>query len=93
MNTGQAIKTVRQKKLVKQKDLAELLEISSSFLSQIEHGKREPSPELIEKIADALRIPVQLILLLSTEFKLADAKFERQLKDISFAMLEILSAV
>ncbi len=93
MNTGQAIKTVRQKKLIKQKDLAVLLEISSSFLSQIEHGKREPSPELIEKIADTLRIPVQLILLLSTEFKLADSKFERQLKDISFAMLEILSAV
>ncbi len=93
MNIGEAIRTVRQRKLVKQKDLAAALGISSSFLSQIEQGKREPNLEMIKRIADKLKIPVQLVLLLATDFKAEYSKFERQLKDISFAMLDILAEI
>ena len=93
MNIGHAIRTVRQKRMYKQKDLAAKLGISPSFLSQIEQGKREPSSRLIEQVAEKLDIPVQLIVLLATEFKADNSKFEYQLKDISFAMLDILSAI
>lgn len=93
MNIGRAVRTVRERKMLKQKELASALAISPSFLCQIEQGKREPNPELVEKIAEKLDVPIQLILLLATEFRSENPKFSKQLKDISYLMLDLLSEI
>jgi transcriptional regulator with XRE-family HTH domain len=47
------IKEYRMKKCLSQTELAKILDIDRSYLSQIENGK-QPSLKLLERIADAL---------------------------------------
>jgi transcriptional regulator with XRE-family HTH domain len=50
-----------------QRELAERVSIDPSLISMIESGKREPTREILERIADALEIPFHLFTLLATE--------------------------
>jgi len=55
------IKKARTKLGYSQMRLAELCNLSTSFIGEIETGKKFPSPENMEKIADALGMkPYQL---------------------------------
>jgi ribosome-binding protein aMBF1 (putative translation factor) len=51
---GAAIKKARWAKMIKQKDLAQTLKVSPSFLSEIESGKRSPSVERLYEIEKIL---------------------------------------
>ncbi|MEK5068583.1 helix-turn-helix domain-containing protein [Sporosarcina sp. FSL K6-1508] len=53
---GLAIKGVRNDKGLTLSDLSELSGISKPYLSQIESGKRQPSTEILKKLAIALEI-------------------------------------
>lgn len=44
-----------------QEDVAKRKKISASYLSLIEHGKKEPSNEVLEKLADLYNIPAYLL--------------------------------
>ncbi len=48
-----------------QKDLAEKLEISKSYLSEIESGKKQPTLPLIERYSQVFDIPVSSIMFFS----------------------------
>lgn len=67
MNYSKAIRTIRAAKGISQKKLASLTNLDSSYISRIENGKRVPSIEAIESIANSLRIPVYLLTLLASE--------------------------
>ena len=54
MNFGDQLKKYRRKNKMSQKILGETLEISRSYLSEVESGKKNPSPELKEKIIKML---------------------------------------
>lgn len=54
MNVGKKIKSIRNIRGLTLKDLAEKTGLSISFISDIENGRRNPSPENLENIADAL---------------------------------------
>jgi len=41
--------------------LAELAEVSNPYLSQIERGLRKPSAEILQQVANALRISVETL--------------------------------
>ena len=41
--------------------LAELAEVSNPYLSQIERGLRRPSAEILQQVANALRISVETL--------------------------------
>lgn len=58
MSIGQRIKDARTDKKMTQKELANLLDISEAQIGQYERGYRNPKYETLEKIADALAIPV-----------------------------------
>jgi len=93
MNIGSVIKNLRLKRDVSQKELVRSLRITQGYLSLIESGDREPSFELIDKIAAALKIPPQLIFLLSCDNKSKNTKtFAKPLKQIATAIDDILSA-
>lgn len=49
MTLGERIKKVRNEKNLSLRDLAANLELSASFLSQIEQGKASPSIENLKK--------------------------------------------
>lgn len=64
-NIGKTIKELRKKFGIVQEQLAEDIGISQSYLSLIERGEREPSLSLIRDVSKVLRVPEQLIFLLS----------------------------
>lgn len=58
----EALKYIRLFHRLKQNELAERLEVSRSFLSEIESGKKNPTLELLEKYADEFKISVSSIM-------------------------------
>lgn len=55
---GDKIRKIREEKKITQKELAERLGTSQQNLAQYENGKRNPKIKTLQKIADALEIPV-----------------------------------
>lgn len=55
MNFGDQLKRYRKKNKMTQKTLSEKLEISRSYLSEVESGKKKPSSELKDKISNLLK--------------------------------------
>lgn len=64
-----ALKLLRSFHQISQKDLANKLEISNSYLSGIESGDKKPGMELLEKYAEIFNMPVSSILLFSEQLK------------------------
>ncbi len=93
MNIGEAIRIVRSRKGLRQRELAERLGLNQSFLSLVEKGKRQPTLKTVEKIARAMTVPPQLILLLACETPLDLAKFKPALQRLSLDMLDLLAFV
>lgn len=54
---GQRIRALRRLKRVTQQELATRLDLSVTLLSNIERGLKEPSPQLLERIARELDVP------------------------------------
>lgn len=59
---GERIRSARKSKGFKLGDLAEITELSSSYISQLERGLIEPSLTSLRKISNALNIPVYLLM-------------------------------
>lgn len=64
---GKAIRTLRARKGVSQKELAERAEITPSFLSLVEGDRRDASIKVIERIAAALEVPAEVLIWESVE--------------------------
>jgi len=67
MKIGNTIKTIRKKKGIQQNELAEKSGISQTYLSQIENGTRTATLETLEKISNALDVPLSVLSFLSLE--------------------------
>lgn len=65
MDIGSAIKSIRTRKKITQKDLAAKCGISANALCSIEKNISFPTKETINKICDALEIPVSYLLFFS----------------------------
>ena len=61
----EALKTMRVFHDLTQKDLADRLGISKSYLSEIENGKKVPALNLLEQYADIFEVPLSSILFFS----------------------------
>lgn len=59
---GDRIKKSRNEKALSLRELASKVELSASFLSQIEQGKASPSIENLKKIATALDVRVSYLI-------------------------------
>lgn len=92
MGIGQAIKVLRTRHKVPQQVLAKKIGITQGYLSLVEKGLREPGFDLIEKIADTLSIPQQIIFLLACNRAVKSGRFAKPLKNITLLIDDILSA-
>lgn len=90
MNYNRAIRTIRAAKGISQKKLASLVNLDSSYISRIESGERIPTVEVIESIANTLKIPVYLLTLLASEQKDLKHLPEKDTKVIAEKLLNLL---
>jgi transcriptional regulator with XRE-family HTH domain len=63
MSVGTTIKFLRIAAQLKQKDLADRLNVSTNYLSLIENDKREPSMSFLRSLASEMGIPLGLVFL------------------------------
>jgi transcriptional regulator with XRE-family HTH domain len=71
VDIGKSIRVIRQAKGVLLKDVASAASISNPFLTLVEKGERQPSLAVIRRIAKALEIPVEALLLISQPAEIA----------------------
>ena len=74
-NLSRALKLMRTYHSLNQKELAEKLEISSSYLCEIEKGKKEITFCILKKYSEIFKIPVSNIVLFSEKI---DSKMPRK---------------
>lgn len=72
MHIGSKLKLLRNEKDYTLKELAERTDLSISFISDIENGRRNPSLENLVKLAGALGVPADILL--SDEQRLTKTK-------------------
>ena len=65
LELGKAIQIVRQAKRVRLGDLAKSAKVSIAFLSLIEASKRQPSLDALRRIAAALDVPPEALIILA----------------------------
>jgi XRE family transcriptional regulator, regulator of sulfur utilization len=87
MNLGKAIKELRKQKELSQSQLAELVEISQTSLSQIESGQKRPSSKNLKKISSVLEISEPMLFILATE-KEDIPEEKKHLYDILYPSIE-----
>ncbi len=89
MNLGKAIKLCRTQRGLTQIKLANLAEISVSYLSLLEQGKRDPTFSTIERIADGLKIPIIMLVFLAEDGEVH--VFDKELREkLSYAALRLI---
>ena len=59
---SEALKLVRVYHNMKQKDLADALELSPSYLNEIESGKKQVTLDVLEKYSQHFKIPISSLL-------------------------------
>jgi DNA-binding XRE family transcriptional regulator len=63
MHPGRIIKLLRTVEDIAQFDLAQRLNVSRPYLSQVENGKKEPGLVFLRNAARVLNVPVALLLM------------------------------
>lgn len=85
MKPGKLIQLLRNAEGISQSELASRLEISRSYLSQVENGHNEPGMALLEKVAKYFDIPLAFLVI---DKHRPDAEISKELQKL-FA--EVLS--
>ena len=67
MNIGNALKNIRKGKKLTQKELANRIGISNTYLSEIESNSRRPSLDVLKNISDALGVNFLYLIIKSLE--------------------------
>lgn len=62
---NRALKTLRQYHNINQTQLASKLSISTSYLSELESGKKEPSLDILNKYASVFNVPLSSLVVFS----------------------------
>ncbi|GAB3506423.1 helix-turn-helix domain-containing protein [Emticicia fontis] len=90
MEIGAAIKTLRSKKGLSQKDLAVKMGISTNALCQIEKNNSFPQKSTIAKICEIFNIPSSYLLLLSINDADIPIEKKQMFNTISNALKEMI---
>lgn len=91
MNVGPSIKIIRERKGITRSEMAEYLDVSSSYLSLLENGKREINLTRLESISNLLKVPVSVILFFSTDKSKIESLDSEIAEKLSLLTLKLLS--
>jgi transcriptional regulator with XRE-family HTH domain len=61
MRFGATIKKFREKAALTQKELADALQVTPTYLSAIEHERKQPSLDLLKNVSKVLGIPREVL--------------------------------
>jgi transcriptional regulator with XRE-family HTH domain len=78
MNLGRRIQDLRRRRELMTRELAARAQVTSSFISQLEHNKTSPSLDALQRIAAALQVPLTYLLLEENSSPQVVRKHERQ---------------
>lgn len=92
MNIGHALKLARSAKKLSLLELAKRAELSQSYLSMLEAGKRDPTLPTIEKIAGALGVPTPILLFLAADKGELTGLDDETLRRLSAAVMDVMRA-
>lgn len=90
MKIGKALKLCRSARDLSLEIVAERAGISTSYLSRLENDKREPTLAMIGKVADALEVPVPVVVFLAaepSELKGMDKKTEQRFAELALDLI------
>jgi transcriptional regulator with XRE-family HTH domain len=88
---GDALRLIRVFHDLRQRELADKLGIAPSHLSEIEHGKKQPSLQLLELYAQEFRMPVSSIMFFSEQMN--DKTLEKVRTQVSNKVLKLLEFI
>ena len=88
MQTGTIIRMLRNAQRISQGDLAERLQVTRAYLSQVENDHRQPSLALLRGVASSLKVPLA-VLVLGEKDGLDDRDIARELQGMLTRLLTI----
>lgn len=91
MNLGKSIRLCRKYSELTQTELAKKADISVSYLSLLEKGKRDPNISTLNKLADAIGIPLKLLIFIGVEKKSLNKREKLLAEQITAYALQVLS--
>jgi transcriptional regulator with XRE-family HTH domain len=62
MNLGKRIQDLRRRRGLTTGELAARVQVTSGFISQLEHGKTDPSLHTLQRVAAALQVPLASLM-------------------------------
>lgn len=77
---NEALRLIRVYHDLSQTELAQILSVSNSHLSEIESGKKQPSLDLLKKYSDHFDIPVSSMLFFSEGLEAGESNMVAKLR-------------
>jgi transcriptional regulator with XRE-family HTH domain len=93
LDYGRALRTARVARGLTQKELAQLAKVDPSYVSLVEAGNRTPSATNLEKFAEALGIPLYLMILLGSQKSDLRGLPEKDAANLGLSMLNMLVSI
>jgi transcriptional regulator with XRE-family HTH domain len=90
MNIGKALKLCRSAKDMSLEAVAEGADISVSYLSRIENRQREPTLDIVSKLANVLAVPMPVLIFLASdasELRGLDPQTEQQFSTLALELI------
>lgn len=91
MNYGKSIKIIRSATGLNQNDFAKVVGLDPSLLSRYESGERPLSEEFIMKVTQKLRVPIELLKLMSAEESELKNLTEQEASRLGLALMRIIT--
>ncbi|WP_028868893.1 helix-turn-helix domain-containing protein [Psychromonas arctica] len=92
MNISKALKLCRTQKGITKTKLAELAEVSVSYISLLEQGKRDPNVTTVNKICSALNIPASIFMFLASDVNELNGISSELAEKLSLTALQLIEA-
>ncbi|RZG16737.1 XRE family transcriptional regulator [Pseudoalteromonas sp. CO342X] len=90
MNVSKALKLCRTQKGLTKTALAEKANLSISYLSLLEQGKRDPNLSAINDICTALDIPVSIFMFLASDMEELEGVSDELAQMLSHTALKLM---
>ena len=90
MNYSKALGVIRAAKGLQQKELAELLDVTPSYISKIEKGERIMPSQLVDKLCKELSIPPELFRLIGRDSRSLDDESSEAVDALGRELLNII---